>query len=213
MNSTQALGMSRTGTKQININEDGVNRPGAVEAAWKAANDRLISMQSKLTLAGAVLAQQHLDENPAEEIKEVTTAGTTALAAEVNEQQHKKKCTCFEDADRDSETVTAEQLKAEIAERHGALTALQKTADCKAEGCGLGRGGGRGGRGGKSQGGFIPKGLGSSGREAKQPYKPCSICGGKHPGPIAEDNCFKCDIPARKAALEALEKKKQEVES
>eukprot|EP00961_Rhodomonas_salina_P063831 858068-Rhodomonas_salina.1 len=67
----------------IKIIKDGVNRPGAVGAAWKAANDRLISMQSKLTPAGAVanpltmarirnaieLAQQHLDENPSEEIR------------------------------------------------------------------------------------------------------------------------------------------------
>eukprot|EP00961_Rhodomonas_salina_P262028 3541254-Rhodomonas_salina.2 len=109
--------------------------------------------------------------------------------------------------------VTADQLKAEIAERHHAPTVLQKTADCKAEGCGRGRSGGCCGRRGKSQGGFIPKGLGSSGCKAKQPNKPCSICCGKHPGPIAEDNCFKCDIPALKAELEALEKKKQEVES
>eukprot|EP00961_Rhodomonas_salina_P001945 26833-Rhodomonas_salina.2 len=86
--STQVLGMSCAGKKQININEvdlllneqldfiakvfkpdtvdkftehllmctlikiikDGMNRPGAVGAAWKAANDRLILMQSKLTL-------------------------------------------------------------------------------------------------------------------------------------------------------------------
>eukprot|EP00961_Rhodomonas_salina_P269636 3642785-Rhodomonas_salina.1 len=201
MNTTQALGMSSAGKKQININEfdmllkeqfdavakvfttvdeftehlcmcalikiikDGVNKPGAVGAAWKAANDRLISMQSKLTPA----------------------VGATALATEASKQQHKKKLTCFEDADCDSETVTADQLKAEIAECHSALTALQKTAEGKAEGGGRGRGGGRGGRGGKSQGGFIPKGQGSSGGEAKQPYKPCSICCGKHPGPIAEE--------------------------
>eukprot|EP00961_Rhodomonas_salina_P115713 1557549-Rhodomonas_salina.1 len=200
MNSMQALGMSRAGKKQININEvdlllkeqfdsvakvfttvdeftehllmcalikiikDGVNRPGAVRAAWKAANDRRILMQSKLTLAGAVanpltmarisnaieLVQQHLDENPAEEIEEVTTAGTTALATEVSKQQHKKKS-------------MLEQLKAEIAEHHRALTELQKTADGKAEGCGWGCGGGRGGCRGKSQGGFIPKGLGVHG--------------------------------------------------
>eukprot|EP00961_Rhodomonas_salina_P094615 1273415-Rhodomonas_salina.1 len=102
-------------------------------------------MQSKLTPAGAVanllmmaqirnaieLAQQHLNENPTEEIKEVTTGGVTALATEVSKQQHKKKPTRFEDADCDSETVTADQLKAEIAESHCALTALQKTADGK----------------------------------------------------------------------------------
>eukprot|EP00961_Rhodomonas_salina_P146101 1966397-Rhodomonas_salina.1 len=37
----------------------------------------------------------------------------------------------------------------------------------------------RGGRSGKFQGGFIPKGRGSGGGDAKPPYKPCSICGGK----------------------------------
>eukprot|EP00961_Rhodomonas_salina_P076587 1028262-Rhodomonas_salina.1 len=193
--------------------KDGVNRPGAVGAAWKAANNRLISMQSKLTPAGAVanpltmarirnaieLAQQHLDENPTEEIEEVTTSGAAALATDMSEQQQKKKCTRFEDADGESETVTVDQLKAEIAKRHRALTALQKTTDCKTEGGGRGRGGRRCGRGGKSQNGFTPKGLGSGDGDAKPPYKPCSICGGKHPGPIAEDNCFKCDIPARKA--------------
>eukprot|EP00961_Rhodomonas_salina_P205115 2768874-Rhodomonas_salina.1 len=80
----------------IKIIKDGVNRPGAVGAAWKEANDRLISMQSKLTPAGAVanpltmarirnaieLVQQHLDENPSEEIEEVTTSGAAALATD-----------------------------------------------------------------------------------------------------------------------------------
>eukprot|EP00961_Rhodomonas_salina_P052962 710232-Rhodomonas_salina.1 len=101
-------------------------------------------MQSKLTPAGAVanpltmarirnaieLAQQHLNTNQSEEIEELATPGATALATDVSDTQQKKKRTQFEESD----AVTAEQLKAEIAECHCALTALQKTAEGKTKG-------------------------------------------------------------------------------
>eukprot|EP00961_Rhodomonas_salina_P236827 3201134-Rhodomonas_salina.1 len=111
-----------------------------------------------------------------------------------------------------------EKLKHFITSKQKALAVLQRSNEQQQDrGCCSTF---RGGRGGFQGGGLCCRGGGRSGHTGGCtggfPFKgsPCRKCGKSHGGsPTPEDMCFKTDISAERAKLDAFEAKKKEVES